>query len=196
MRSWAQISRTAEGGNAHLQCQCSHSGIKGRPGRASECQPAWPGAGSGDPVAGLYYFVGFLFLSFISLFYLQLLDRRKGRTAGGGGRPLNLISFFSFLLWAWLLTNYNWPPHPQWPTTSHPPTWALTFIHPLTSSQNSKYHTIIKTICSRQNHISNRAWGKLWSATGDGPKQSHTLIPGVKTKTHPYNIWVFFFKIL
>ena len=69
-----------------------------------------------------------------------------------------------------------------------PPLGDLAFIYTLKSLQNSKHHTITETICSWQNHTSARARGKSSSA----PWSSLLSQPGIKTKTHSYNISVFF----
>jgi hypothetical protein len=65
---------------------------------------------------------------------------------------------------------------------------------PLKNSQNSKHHTIIETICSWQNHALARAWGKSQSSAKVSPKQPHITTPGIKMKTHSYNISVIFLK--
>ena len=88
----------------------------------------------------------------------------------------------------------------QEPTTTnykHPlpkPSWVLAFICPLKSPKNSKRQTITETIYSWQNHASARAGGKSQSAAVDSLKQPRIPTPGIKMKTHSYNISVFLKK--
>jgi hypothetical protein len=111
------------------------------------------------------------------------------RTRGRGKREAS-ISLDYFLLvrgipwWFWLLpsgypisfsclstwdhlTNHNNSANPSTGQPAAPSSGILAFIHPLKSPQNSKHHTLAKTICCWKNHTSAGARGKsqptLWT---------------------------------
>jgi hypothetical protein len=116
-------------------------------------------------------------LSLISQFQLPTLDRRETRTQGEEiGKPLTLNSLLLFLLW----------PRQDKPQSmfqsKQPRLGALAFTYALKSSQNPKGHAISETICSWQNHVSSRVWGKSQPAALNSPKQPHIPHLGLKQK--------------
>ena len=88
-------------------------------------------------------------------------------------RPLNLISFFLFLLWPQVLTNHKQPP---WTTNYQP-------------------HLIAETTCSWQKYISARAQAKSQSTTEDRLKQHHIPYLGLKQR-HILIIFLFCLLLL
>lgn len=127
---------------------------------------------------------------YLPQFLSLTLDRRERMIEWSTReRPLNLIAFFLFPPWAWLLTNCK---QHLWMTTNYtPPMRALPFTHHLKKLSELQCHISTEIICSCQNHASSRAQDKSQSAAVVILKQPRTPTPGIKRKTHSYNISMF-----
>lgn len=79
----------------------------------------------------------------------------------------------------------------KWPANTYPTSPGPSIYLPFEKFPESKYHTVIETICSWQNHASARAWGKSQSAAADSRKQPHTAHLGLKWKNILIFLWFF-----